>query len=272
MAIQYLKDETTGTLKVDEKSGHPLVYDDVKDPEKKSPFPLDGISLYSKIPALNEEAKSHRLKAKEFEEKLKAYEDLDPVKAREAIEKLKGLEAGDLTKAEEVEKLKKEITTAYEGKINDIQKAYEAKVSELSQSLEEKKKALHDSALSRKFAESKYFSGDNSLTVLLPEIAQAYFGANFQVEEDGTVVGYVNGNKIMSQADPLRVADFDEVIGMLLDNHPRKDSLLRAAPGGSGARQNAGDIGKTSISRAVFEGMDAVAKHKFVTSGGIIKD
>jgi len=271
MAIQYLKNEA-GALEVDEKSGNPLVYDDVKDPEKKSPFPLDGISLYSKIPALNEEAKSHRLKAKEFEEKLKAYEDLDPVKAREAIEKLKGLEAGDLTKAEEVEKLKKEITTAYEGKINDIQKAYETKVSELSNSLEEKKKALHDSALSRKFAESKYFSGDNRLTVLFPDIAQSYFGQDFQVEEDGEVVGCINGNKVMSQADPLRVADFDEVIGMLLDNHPRKDSLMRAAPGGSGAHGNAGDVRKTSISRTVFESMDAAAKYKFATGGGVVKD
>ena len=271
MGLQYLKDES-GVLSTDDSTGNPLVFDDVKDPEKKNPFPLDGISLYTKIPSLNEEAKTHRLKAKEFETKLEAYKNIDPVKAREAIEKLKGLKAGDLTKAEEVEKLKKEITAAYEAKMADIQKAYETKITDISSELAQKDQRIYDLAISDRFARSKYFSGgEKSLSWMTSSMAKSFLGSYFKVE-DSQVVGYVNGNRIMGREDPVKLADFEEALDIIIANHPEKDSILRAIPGGSGAHGNAGEAGKATISRAVFEGMDAAAKHKYATSGGIIKD
>ena len=252
-----------GVLETDEKTGNPLVYDDAKDPEKKSPFPLDGISLYAKIPALNEEAKTHRLKAKEFETKLELYKGIDPTKAREAIEKLEGLKAGDLTKAEEVEKLKKEITTAYEAKMADIQKAYEAKVSTLDTELSEKDQRIYDLAISDRFARSKYFSGgEKSLSWMTPSMAKSYLGKYFKVEDD-QVVGYVDGNKIMSRTNPVQLADFEEALDIIISNHPEKDSMLRAIPGGSGAHGNNGGAGMATISRAVFEGMNDLAKSAY---------
>jgi len=265
MALNYLKDET-GLLKTDEKTGHPLVFDDEKDPEKKNPFPLDGISLYGKIPALNEEAKSHRLKAKEFETKLEAYKDLDPVKAREAIESLKNLKAGDLTKAEDVEKLKKEIMTAYEAKMSDVQKAYETKVSELTTELSQKDQRIYDLAISDRFARSKYFSGgEKSLSTLTPSMAKSYLGSYFKVE-DGKVVGYVNGNRIMSRGNPVELADFEEALDIIITNHPEKDFILRAFPGGSGAHGSDGTPGGKSITRTQFNAMDDVAKQVYLKS------
>ena len=270
MALQYVKDDE-GRLKVDEQTGHPLVYDSEKDPEVKNPFPLDGQSLYSKIPSLNEEAKKHRLKAKEFEEKLKAYEGLDPEKAREALDKLKALEAGDLKKAEEVEKLKKEISTAYEAKMADIKKAYESKVSELSQNLSEKEQRLYDLAITDVFARSKYFSGENALSWMTPDIAKAYLGPYFHYE-DGKVVGYWGENRIMSQSDPTRVADPDEALDIIIQRHPRKDNILKPIPGGSGAHRNVGPPGKNTMPRKTFESMSPDAQMAFIKKGGIPYD
>ena len=264
MALTYLKDEK-GQLKVDEKTGNPLVYDKDVDEKAEKPFALDGIDLYSKVRALNAESTKNKLKAKDFEAKLEAYKDIDPVKAREAIEKLEGLKAGDLTKAEEVEKLKKEITTAYEAKMADIQKAYETKVSDLGNELSQKDQKIYDLAISDRFSRSKYFSGgEKSLSWMTPSMAKSYLGKYFKVE-DGKVVGYFEGNKIMSRANPVQLADFEEALDIIIANHPEKDSMLRAIPGGSGAHGNTGDVGKTTISRAVFESMDALAKNAYAS-------
>lgn len=272
MALNYVKDET-GLIKTDETSGNPLVFDDTPDPKGEKPFALDAIHLFGKIPALQEEAKGHRLKAKEATDRLVVFGDLDPETARKALETVKNLKSGDLTKAEDVEKLKKDISSAFEGQIAEVKKGYEQQLSDAAGELTQKDAKIYHLLVSNKFANSKYFTGgDKSPSILKPDVAESYLGRYFKLEE-GKVVAYdFVGNKIMSKTRPGELANFDEALDFIIENHPQKDAILRAIPGGSGAHEGGGASGEKTINRSQFEAMDAMAKQKYMSGGGLVKD
>lgn len=273
MAIQYVKDETTGLIKADETSGNPMVFDDGPDPKGEKPFALDAIHLFGKIPALQEEAKSHRLKAKEATDKLVVFGDLDPEAAHKALDTVKNLKSGDLTKVEDVEKLKKDISSAFEGQITEIKKGYDQKLTDAANESIRKDAMIYHLNISGKFANSRYFTGgDKSLSILSAGMAESYLGSHFKMEE-GSVVAYdFHGNKIMSRERPGELASFDESLDFIIDNHPEKDKILRAIPGGAGTPGSDGTPGKKAITRSQFDAMDAIAKQKYVAGGGLIKD
>lgn len=273
MAIQYVKDETTGLIKTDETSGNPLVFDNTPDPKGEKPFALDAIHLFGKIPALQEEAKGHRLKAKEATDKLVVFGDLNPEDARKALDTVKNLKSGDLTKAEDVEKLKKDISSAFESQIVEVKKGYDQKLLDAANELVQKDAKIYHLSVSGKFANSKYFTGgDKSLSILSAGMAESFLGSHFKMEE-GSVVAYdFHGNKIMSREKPGELANFDESLDFIIENHPEKDKILRAIPGGSGAHGSDGATGKKAITRSQYDAMDAAAQHKYATSGGLIKD
>lgn len=272
MALQYMKDET-GLIKTDETSGNPLVFDDTPDPKGEKPFALDAIHLFGKIPALQEEAKGHRLKAKEAVDKLIIFDGLDPEAARKALETVKNLKSGDLTKAEDVEKLKKDISSAFESQIVEVKKGYDQKLLDAANELVVKDAKIYHLSVSGKFASSKYFTGgDKSLSILKPDMAESYLGKYFKLEE-GKVVAYdFTGNKIMSREKPGELADFDEALDFIIDNHPQKDTILRAIPGGSGAHGSDGTPTGKAINRSQFDAMDDTARQKYISGGGLVKD
>lgn len=75
-------------------------------------------------------------------------------------------------------------------------------------------------------------------TVLPVGVAKKYFGDAFKVvEKDGEyqLVGHgKDGNPINSKEDPNKYAQFDEVISMLIESDPTKDTLLKAPATGMG--------------------------------------
>lgn len=273
MAIQYVKDETTSLIKTDESSGNPLVFDDTPDPKGEKPFALDAIHLFGKIPALQEEAKSHRLKAKEAIDKLAVFGDLNVEESRKALETVKNLKSGDLTKAEDVEKLKRDIATAFEAQIVEVKKGYDQKLTDAANELVVKDAKIYHLSVSGKFANSRYFTGgDKSLSILSAGMAESFLGSHFKMEE-GNVVAYdFHSNKIMSREKPGELANFDESLDFIIENHPEKDKILRAMPGGSGARESDGTPGKGAITRSQFDAMDPQARTKYVAGGGRVKD
>lgn len=272
MALQYMKDDT-GLIKTDETSGNPLVFDDTPDPKGEKPFALDAIHLFGKIPALQEEAKSHRLKAKEATDKLVVFGDLDIDKARSALETVKNLKEGDLKKAEDVEKLKQDISAAFESQIVDVKKAYDQQLIDAANVLSQKDAKIYHLSVSSRFANSRYFTGgDKSLSILSSGMAESFLGSHFKLEE-GNVVGYdFHGGIIMSRERPGEPAGFDESLDFIIENHPEKDKILRAIPGGSGAHGGEGPGGKKAITRSQFEAMDATARQNYMAGGGLVKD
>lgn len=219
MAIEYVKNED-GSIKVGE-NGHPVVR------ENDQEYELDAIHLKTKIPELQKEAKEHRLKAKEYQEKLSKYDGIeDPDKALEALRTVQNLEDKKLIDAGQVEEMKKKIREQYESKLSEKEK-------ELAESEQQK----HKLVMSYSFANSKTI---NEQTVLPPDVAEAYFGRFFKVE-DGKAIAYdSNGNVIYSKEKPGEPANFDEALQTIIDQYPQKDRILKAAPGGSGTVPGSG--------------------------------
>jgi len=234
--MKYKIDETGKFILMDEQ-GYPIV---IADDDKE--FGLDAIDLYTKIPTLTNEAKSGRTKIKELKASLDKFADIsDPSAAIKAIKTVKNLEDKELVDAGEVDKIKIRLSEAFEAKSRETKINYETALSQRDEQIVEAKKDLFAAMVSSQFSKSDFFTGPEQKTRLTPEIGLAYFGKNFKVEDDalGTkvVVGYYsNGEKIVSQQNPLKVPTFDEAIGAIIESHPDKERILEESSG-SGAKK-----------------------------------
>lgn len=218
------------------ENGHPVIVD-----EEGKEQGIDAIHLLSKIPSLQEEAKNHRLQAKGYKEELAEMKEKygkieDPDKALEAITKLADIDNQKLIDANEAEQLRKQLSAAAEKTLNETKKSYEDKIKELSEIIETQKNDIFDAKVTSQFDNSPWFSGPDAKTILFPEIAKDHFGKNFKVEKDAEgrsrVIGYMGGEKIFSIEKPGELASFNEAIGIILDNHPQKENIVKVAHGG----------------------------------------
>ena len=206
---------------------------------------LDPPSMYDKIQDMGRQNQKDRKNYTEARDKLKPFEGIDDLEdwkktAEEALATVKNLKDKDLMDADKVANLKREINEAWDEKlrqkdaaISDIEKSHAA-------ALEAKDSKIRTLLVSNKFAQSKFFNGKDSITVLPADIAEDHFGKHFKVEEDGgTMVlrAYYDAGHtdlIRSKTNPGEPATFDEAIGFIIDKHPRKEGLLRGSAGGSG--------------------------------------
>jgi len=283
MALIYLttKDSDGNTVISANEKGLPIVIDDEKeqdDPDYSTP--VDAIHLLSKIPDLQKESKTHRLKKNELSDELeklkKSYDGVDPEKAKEALKTFDALSVGDLTKKEEVEKIKTEAEQAWKSKFDDVQKNHASELEEKNKVIKGIEDSLRKSIVSTAFSSSGHFSGQNPTTKLPPDVAEAYFGKHFRVEKDEKdnmiIVGSLKGKDIFSKSRPGSLADLDEAMEKILEAYPNKDAILfksvgSGAPGGGGFVQhktiNSGDI------EAFGNNLEDIAKGKVrVKRGG----
>jgi hypothetical protein len=251
MAIEYVKNED-GSIKVGE-NGNPMVRDGDQE------YELDAIHLSSKIPELQKEAKNHRLKAKELQEQLEKYQGIDdPEKAREALQTVQHLEDEKLIDAGKAEEMKRQI-----------REQYESKMAEKDQELSKRDQQIHQLVISNAFANSRVI---NEQTVLPHDVAEAYFGKHFKVE-NGQAIAYDSaGNVIYSKERPGEPANFDEALQTIINQYPQKDRILKATPGGSGAVPGDKAAKGRTISRSQFEQLAPQERMSFVKSGGQISE
>ena len=241
-------------LKLDEETKAPIVDEEGKilyiDDEDQKEVYLNPPELYGKVIQLGQENKKHRDKHQLLVELYKPFEGIDNIeewktKADEALEKVANFNDKDLVKAEKVEALKKEISEAWEKKllakdvsIADMQKAHNEAIDKLNGQ-------IRTLLVSNKFSNSKFFSGENPVTILPASIAEDHFGKHFQVEvnDDGVpeIKAYYNGDEILSRANPGKYADFEEAIEIIIDRYPDKDRIIRSTKKGSGAGGGEGD-------------------------------
>lgn len=192
--------------------GKPVyVYDDGKE------VPFDAPGAMAKIAELNSEAKTHRLKREEAETKLGSFNGLNVDEAKKALEVLENQKGKKMIEAGEVEKLKADIASGWQKKLDDTQKI-----------ITEKESLIHNLVVSNHFRNSKYLQEK----VVVPlDMIESVFGKHFKVE-DGKLVSYDDkGNRISSRAKPGEAADFEEAMETIVNGYPHKDKILR----GSGA-------------------------------------
>lgn len=205
------------------RNGKPVyVHDDGTEVE------FDAPAAVSKITALNNEAKGHRLEAKEAKEKLASFDGIEDAEvARKALETVKNLDQKKLIDAGEVEKVKKEVATVYEGRLAEKDKV-----------ISEKDGYIYKLEVSNRFTASPFIA---EKTTLPPDLAEAYFGKHFKVE-DGKTVAYIGDDKVYSRKNPGELAEFEEAIEQIVDKYPMKDRILKGKTGsGSDTRQRGQD-------------------------------
>jgi len=244
-------------LKLDE-NGHVIVQDGkpvYQDSDGKD-VPFDVSRAMMKIKELNEENATRRKSNEALESQLKQFEGLDVEEARKALDTVKKLDESQLINADKVKELEGQLKEQLKEIFDrDKQQIVTKANAEREKLLSENESLQNDiSTLMKRnnFAKSKWFTsvnGEPALTFLDPDLGMDIFGKYFKVEgkgADAKFTGYLKGEKIASQ-DPSRLAepaDFDEAIGLILDSFgpDRKNSLLRAAPGGPGAANNNSDF------------------------------
>lgn len=218
-------------LKLD-ADGHAVIHDGkpvyIKDDGSEVAFDVTG--TVATIGRLNAEAKSHRERAEAAESKAKAFEGIeDPKKALEALGIVAGLDAKKLIDAGEIEKVKGEIS-----------KAFQAQLDEANKSKSTLEQQLYAEKVGGAFARSKFIAEKLAIP---PDMVEARFGKQFAVEDGRIVAKDMHGNKLYSQANPGELAEPDEALEMLVNQYPYKDSILKgtgASGGGSGGNQGSG--------------------------------
>ena len=241
--------EIEGKTYAEVNNGMPVYVKDGKETAFDAPGTIATISR------LNGEAKGHR-EAKEAAEKaLKSFEGIeDPKAAIEALNTVSNLDAKKLIDAGEVEKVKSEIT-----------KAFESKIAERDEKIGGLESTLNKELIGGSFARSKFI--DEKIAVPV-DMVEATFGRHFTLDGQKIVAKDASGNQIYSDANPGEIAGFDEALAKLVESYPHKDSILKGS-GGSGTGKKPGEGGGSdapkTMTRSQFDALsqpDRAAKMK----------
>lgn len=247
-------------LKLDDKGAVVLqdgkpVY--VKDDGSEVAF--DAAGTVSTIARLNGEAKQNRQRYEDAEGKLKGFEGIDdPAAAIKALGIVGNLDSKKLIDSGEVEKVKGEISKAFQTQLD----AANGKAQTLEQQLYAEK-------VGGAFSRSKFIADKLAIPA---DLVEARFGKSFLIEEGRIVAKDSNGNKLYSSANPGELASFDEALGMLVQQYPNRDQILKGSgasgSGASGSPQGTG--GKKTITRAQFEALDPASKAASIKDTAIV--
>ena len=241
-------------LKLDEngnavlQDGKPVyVHDDGKE------VAFDAPGTVATITRLNSEAKGHRERAENAEKAVKAFEGIDdPAAAKKALATVANLDAKTLVDAGEIEKVKAEISKAFQLQLDEV--------TGKAQTFEQQ---LYAEKIGGSFSRSKFIADKLAVPA---DMVQATFGQNLKVE-DGKVVAYdAQGQKIFSRARPGELADFDEAIETLVSQYPHRDHILKSSGANGGGAPNGG--GNNQNTKGNFGGgkEDRVAAIKAMTA------
>jgi hypothetical protein len=237
---------------LDDKGFPVYVHDDGKE------IGFDAPAAMKKIGELNSEAKDHRLAAKEANDKLKQFEGIeDPAAAKKALQFAQTLEGKKVMDDESIKRL-----------VESAVKPLQEENSTLKQTIEGKDGHIYRLEVSNRFASSAFLK-EKTIYGETPDMAEAYFGKHFKIENGKVIAQDAAGNQIYSKVKPGEPADFEEAISILVESHPKKDHLLKAkGAAGSGAQgdRNKGDFGAVK-SRADLK--TDTEKSAFITQHGL---
>ena len=256
-------------LKLDEKgqvaleNGLPVwVADDGKE------IAYDVPKLVEDMKRVNGESAGRRKDIDALNEKLKAFEGIDPAKFREMEEKLASIDQGKLMEAGKVEELKANIARGYDQRISEMQKAAVDAEARYKSEMDKVQGRIRNMAVRGLFEQSEFL---REKTVLPPEIAFASFGQNFTVEEDGDgykISASLNGQPILSRARPGELASPEEALEALIEAYPMKERILKSPGGGAGTQGgNSGGAGGKTMRRADFEKLAPTDQMAFIQKG-----
>ncbi|TNC78271.1 hypothetical protein FHI69_02955 [Janthinobacterium lividum] len=256
------------------------------DGEKKLPIfihpngteaPFDADTTLGTITRLNGEAKTHREAKEVAEQRLKSFDGIeDGVAALAALNTVKSLSSGELKTAAQVKEIQDAAAKTAQEQVAAQAKASATQLQELTAQLEKRTGELNTHMIGGGFSSSKLFTDDKHPLRLAipPEMAKAYFGNNFKVEDGKTVPYDAAGNKIFSPTRPGEIADFDEGLAQLVQACPFKDQILKSSgASGSGAVGNDGKGANVKqVTRAQYEAAPPSARAGLLSDGAVLVD
>jgi len=239
------------------KGGHPVVIDGSG---KETEFDVIGM-ITSKLPALNTEAKGHRVDKEKFEAELKTLKDslgeLDIEAAKKALIVVQGLDSKDLINSETASAEREKADSEYKKTIEKMQGEFTEKLNGFSTENDGLKSQITNAAIMNMMNNTEALNG--TIFESIPEIAFEVFGKNFKLDGE-EIVGYNGSNKLMT-SDPNNfnaVAKPDEALKLMIDNHP-KSKQMQYVGSGSGSNANPANKvftgGKISVTREQMSDM-----------------
>lgn len=199
------------------------------------------------IATLNAEAKSHRTAKETAEASLAKYKDangklLDPETAVKAVDTISKIDAKKLIDAGEVDKVRDAIKAEFTTQLSEKDKV----IGELTGT---NKTLLVDRAF-----DSSDFVRDR--LAVPKDMFRDSFGKNVRIGDDGKTEYYGrDGNRLLSKKNAGEYASGDEAFELMVDQHPQKDTIIKADAGGGSGNGGGGGArgGGRVIRRAEFE-------------------
>jgi hypothetical protein len=243
------------------------------DTETGKEEPIDPNRFRQKILEVNAEAKSRREKIEEFQGRLEPVKDIENLaefvtNANKALETVKNLEDTQLVEAGKVEQIKADAKRGLEETKEKLLAQFATREDELQKEVAARDAHIRHLMVSSRFAANEHFSGTDPKTVLPPDIAETYFGKHFDVVEEGgrlSVVAKDAAGSVIMSRDPTRLAEpaeFDEAMEIIFATYPKKEKLLRAGPGGSGATGGAEGPGAKNPAAQIKQRLATAEKNK----------
>ncbi len=191
------------------------------------------------------EAAESRKGLKEAEAKLAAFAGIeDPAAALKALQFAGSMEGKKVMDDEGIKKM-------LEASMKPVLEENAA----LKAAVGDKDTTIYKMKVSDKFNTSPFIK-DKTIFAETPDVAEAYFSKHIKVEDGKTVIYDYNGSPVYSSVKAGELADFDEGLSFLINNHPRKDHMLKGTGGsGSGSQASNGNNqnGQKTITRAEFQ-------------------
>ena len=222
--------------------------------------PFDAPAALTKITTLSAEAKNHRLAAQAATEKLTAFEGIaDPAAALKALQFAASMDGKKVMDDEGLQKL-----------LGSAVKPVQEQLAAALKTVAERDASIYGLQIGSQFANSQYLK---EKTVLIPDIAEAYFGKHLKIENGKVLATDSLGNQIFSKITPGEPAGFEEALAVLIENHPQKTHLLRASgSSGSGSQQSNGTGGQKTMPLTQFNELSPVARSQYMAGGGTLTD
>lgn len=235
---------------------------------------IDFARTQKRLTEVNEEAKSHRLRAEAAEGKLKPFEGLDPEKVKKDAELLANLDAKKLLDAGEAAKLREQAVEEISRRFAEDLKAKDAALTELQEkySRHRNRAALSD-ALKAKNGDKPVFR-DMSV-----DAAERLFGAYFAEDEKGNLVAYYDTEHkqpvLSRKADRMHEpADPVEALPLIVGKMADKDFYFAGVGATGSGVNNGGGVGGNgkTMARSQFEQLQPADQMKFSKDGGTLTD
>lgn len=225
-------------------------------------------------------AESARIK-RELEE-IKKSMPSDDQRARwaELEDQARKAEEERLAKSGEFEAWRKSITETHQRELSEVASQRENEAQRAKQVEDE----LRDTLIGRHFADALDLFGPSGRTVLLPEVAQSYFGRHVEVEAERGNDGKVHRRVVVKDANGTIIVDpktgrpdtFSKAMGLVIDQHPHRASLLRGSgkvgagsPGGGVDGEHGVDMSRLRPGDFKDPKVREAVRRKMNTSGGL---